>query len=147
MGDLNPEVILGMAAQAPDGMVIIDGEGLIRYWNRGAERIFGFTAAEVDGRSLDVIIPEKHRKRHWDGFQVAMAEGVTKYGDNDLLNVPALTASGGTISIEFSVMLLAGPEGGPGYVAAVIRDVTARRAQERETRKRLMEAAQDRAAS
>lgn len=64
MDKLDPEVILGMAAQAPDGIVIVDGDNLIRYWNRGAERIFGFSAAEADGRSLDVIIPEKHRRRH-----------------------------------------------------------------------------------
>ncbi|WP_406375155.1 PAS domain-containing protein [Streptomyces sp. NBC_00647] len=63
MDKLDPEVILGMAAQAPDGVVIVDSDNLIRYWNRGAERIFGFSAAEADGRSLDVIIPEKHRRR------------------------------------------------------------------------------------
>src|SRR6266540_2519549 len=100
MADLNPEVVLGMAAQAPDGVVIIDHEGLIRYWNRGAERIFGFSPAEVAGRSLDVIIPERHRQRHWDGFHTAMAKGATKYGENDLLAVPAVTADGGTLSIE-----------------------------------------------
>ena len=75
MEDLNPEVVLGMATRAPDGIVIIDGEGLIRFWYRGAERIFGFSAGDVDGRSLDVIIPERHRKRHWDGFQEAMDRG------------------------------------------------------------------------
>lgn len=80
MEDLNPDVVLGMAAQAPDGIVIVDGEGLIRYWNRGAERIFGFTAADVDGRSLDVIIPERHRKRHQEGFEEAMERGTASTG-------------------------------------------------------------------
>ena len=47
MEDFDRELVLGMAAQAPDGIVIIDHEGLIRYWNRGAERIFGYSAAEV----------------------------------------------------------------------------------------------------
>src|SRR3981189_2108514 len=73
--DLDRDVVLGMAAHAPDGIVIIDHEGLIRYWNRGAERIFGYSAAEVAGRNLDVIIPEKHRQRHWDGFVAGLAAG------------------------------------------------------------------------
>lgn len=147
MEELDPEVVLGMAAQAPDGVVIIDREGLIRYWNRGAERIFGYSATEVAGRSLDVIIPERHRQRHWDGFLVAMTNGSTKYGEDDLLSVPALTADGGTVSIEFSVVLLTGSDGSAGHVGAVIRDVTARRAREQEMRRRLVEAAPDRATS
>ncbi|WP_066950332.1 PAS domain-containing protein [Streptomyces lushanensis] len=140
MEDLDPEVVLGMAAKAPDGLVIIDREGLIRYWNRGAERIFGYAAAEVAGRNLDVIIPEKHRKRHWDGFVAAMAAGASKYGDDDLLAVPALTADGSTVSIEFSVVLLTDADGNATHVGAVIRDVTARRAQEKAIRQRLLEA-------
>ncbi|MFF0188161.1 PAS domain S-box protein [Streptomyces sp. NPDC005244] len=138
MAELDPQVVLGMADQAPDGVVIIDREGLIRYWNRGAERIFGFSAAEVDGGSLDVIIPEKHRRRHWEGFGTAMERGTTKYGDADLLTVPALASDGRTLSIEFSVVLLTGNDGTP-YVGAVVRDVTARRAREKEMMRRLAE--------
>ncbi|WRZ89507.1 PAS domain S-box protein [Streptomyces sp. NBC_01007] len=145
MDKLDPEVILGMAAQAPDGVVIVDSDNLIRYWNRGAERIFGFSAAEADGRSLDVIIPEKHRRRHGDGFRTAMEKGATKYGEADLLTVPALAADGRTLSIEFSVVLLAGGDGA-SYVGAVIRDVTARRAREREMMRRRSETGADRAA-
>ncbi|MFJ5219611.1 PAS domain S-box protein [Streptomyces sp. NPDC088354] len=132
MEDLDPEVVLGMAAQAPDGIVITDREGLIRYWNHGAERIFGFPAAEVTGHSLDVIIPERHQQRHWDGFQKSMVSGTTKYGDDDLLTVPAVGAGGRKLSIEFSVALLNDAEGQPGWVGAVIRDVTERRAKEKE---------------
>ncbi|MDX3078097.1 PAS domain-containing protein [Streptomyces sp. MI02-7b] len=140
MKDLNPDVVLGMAAQAPDGVVIIDREGLIRYWNHGAERIFGFPAAEVTGRSLDVIIPERHRQRHWDGFQKSMATGSTQYGDDDLLTVPAVGAGGRKLSIEFSVVLLNDADGQPGHVGAVIRDVTARRAKEKELYRQVADA-------
>ncbi|MFF7449045.1 MULTISPECIES: PAS domain S-box protein [unclassified Streptomyces] len=139
MEDLNPDVVLAMADQAPDAIVIVDGEGLIRYWNRGAERVFGFPAADVAGRSLDVIIPERHRKRHQQGFEEAMERGYSKYGDADLLNVPALAADGRKLSIEFSVVLLPGPDGST-YVGAVIRDVTARRERERELMRRRAEA-------
>jgi PAS domain S-box-containing protein len=132
-----------MVAQAPDGVVIVDREGLIRYWNRGAERIFGYSAAEVAGRNLDVIIPEKHRQRHWDGFRTAMAHAASRYGEDDLLAVPAVTADGRTVSIEFSVVLLTDSDGSASHVGAVIRDVTARRARDQEMRRRLQEAAPD----
>ncbi|WP_327352033.1 PAS domain-containing protein [Streptomyces sp. NBC_01304] len=145
MADLDPAVVLGMADQAPDGIVIVDREGLVRYWNQGAERIFGWSAAEVAGRSLDLIIPEKHRRRHHDGFVAAMASGTSRYGADDLLAVPALTASGATVSIEFSVVLLTAADGTASHVGAVIRDVTARRAQEKEVRRRLLETASSRA--
>ncbi|WP_329125577.1 PAS domain-containing protein [Streptomyces sp. NBC_01465] len=141
MEELNAGVVLAMAAEAPDGIVIVDSEGLIRYWNQGAERIFGYTAAEITGRGLDVIIPEKHRKRHDDGFTAAMASGTSRYGADDLLAVPALTADGTTVSIEFSVVLLTDADGKASHVGAVIRDVTARRAQEKEIRRRLLETA------
>ncbi|MCX5126316.1 PAS domain-containing protein [Streptomyces sp. NBC_00347] len=131
MTELDPEVVLGIAARAPDGLVIVDREGLIRYWNRGAERIFGYSAAEVAGRSLDLIIPEKHRKRHGDGFVTAMAQGASRYGEADLLAVPAEGADGRRLSIEFSVVLLTGPDGAATHCGAVIRDVTARRAREK----------------
>jgi PAS domain S-box-containing protein len=134
---LEPEVVLQVAADAPDGVVIIDHEGVIRYWNRGAERIFGHPASAMTGSSLDVIIPERLRQRHWDGFRAAMARGSTKYGDDDLLAVPAIVADGRTVSIEFSVVLLVDGNGNVHHVGAIIRDVTARRAAEQDTRRRL----------
>lgn len=131
MTELDPAVVLDMAAGAPDGLVIVDREGLIRYWNRGAERIFGYSAEEVAGRSLDLIIPEKHRERHGDGFVTAMQRGVSRYGEADLLSVPAVGADGRRLSIEFSVVLLPGPDGAAAHCGAVVRDVTARRAREK----------------
>lgn len=121
---------------APDGVVIVDREGTIRYWNRGAQRIFGFDAAEAVGSSLDVIIPERLRERHWEAFTTAVAKGESRYGADDLLAVPALRADGERISIEFTVVLVPG-EDGIRYVGAVIRDVTERRARETELRRRL----------
>ncbi|WTX76938.1 hypothetical protein OG788_35630 [Streptomyces sp. NBC_00647] len=73
-----------------------------------------------------------------------MEKGATKYGEADLLTVPALAADGRTLSIEFSVVLLAGSDGA-SYVGAVIRDVTARRAREREMMLRRSETGADRA--
>lgn len=141
MEELDPEMVLRMVAGAPDAVVIIDNEDLIRYWNRGAERIFGYPASEVVGTTLEVVIPKRLRQRHRDGFMAAMARGSTKYGEADLLAVPAIAADGRTISIEFGVVLLAGADSTIHYVGAIIRDVTERRDRELELRRRLGESA------
>src|SRR3546814_10063811 len=73
----------------PDAVIVSDAEGIIRLWNAGAERIFGFPAAEALGRSLDIIIPERLRERHWSGYAETMRTGVTRYGAGALLSVPA----------------------------------------------------------
>ena len=112
-------------AAAGDAIVIADGEGRILTWNKGAEAVFGYPEAEAVGASLDLIIPERLRARHWDGFHQTMKTGKTRYA-NSLLAVPAQRRDGSRISIEFTVTLLPGPDGTPEAIAAVIRDVTAR---------------------
>ena len=90
-------------AEAPDAILYTDKEGVIRFWNRGCERIFGYPAAEAINRSLDIIIPENLRERHWHGYDETMRTGQTKYGGGDLLAVPALRKDGTRLSIEFSI--------------------------------------------
>jgi PAS domain S-box-containing protein len=121
-----------------DAVCVCDKAGTITFWNPGAERMFGFSKAEAEGASLDIIIPEKQRKRHWDGYFVTMESGVTKYG-NDVLRVPALTRSGATISIAFTVAMLLGDDGKPNAIASVMRDETEKFNKERALRKRLAE--------
>ena len=87
---------------ASDAIIATDRDGNITFWNPGAERIFGFTAGEANGQSLDLIIPENLRARHWDGFRHTMATGTSRYGHGDLLSVPGLTKEGGRISVEFT---------------------------------------------
>jgi hypothetical protein len=102
-----------------------DTDGVIRLWNRGVEEIFGWTAEEAIGRSMDLIIPEKHRNPHNGGYSQVMKTGVTKY-DRTALAVPALTKDGRRISIEFSVVLLKDPYGEAVGVAAFLRNITER---------------------
>ena len=77
-------------ARAADAIIVADADGIIRLWNEGAARIFGFAAAEALGQSLDLIIPEGLRARHWAGFNQTMATGESRYGGGDVLAVPAL---------------------------------------------------------
>ena len=108
-----------------DGMLFADREGIIRLWNTGAETIFGYSAREALGQSLDLIIPEKLRERHWEGYYTVMDTGETRYG-KELLKVPALRKDGKRLSIEFSILLVRDPQNEIVGSAAVIRDVTER---------------------
>ena len=121
-----------------DAIVVADASGAINLWNPAAEHLFGFTPAEVLGNSLDLIIPERLRERHWAGYGKTMASGETRYA-HDLLRVPAVHKDGRTLSIAFTVGLLFGPQREVIGIVAVIRDETTRYAEERNLRKRLAE--------
>ena len=123
---------------AHDAIIFADREGIIRLWNLGAEAIFGYSAAEAVGQSLDLIVPENLRKRHWEGYRKVMATGKTKYGKGTLA-VPAITKSDDRISIEFTIVMVTSDSGEPQGTAAVIRDVTERWQKQKELKKRLKE--------
>ncbi|HKI51878.1 MAG TPA: PAS domain S-box protein [Geothermobacteraceae bacterium] len=110
--------------QAPDAVLFSDREGLIRLWNRGAELIFGYSAAEALGQSLDLIIPERLRGRHWEGYHRVMETGQSRYGTG-LLSVPALHKDGRQLSCAFSIVMLKDEQGTPIGVASIMRDGTA----------------------
>jgi PAS domain S-box-containing protein len=110
----------------PDAVVFADAEGTIRFWNRGAERIFGFAEAEALGRSLDIIIPENLRQRHWEGYRETMRTGRSRYGAGDVLAVPGLRKDGSRVSIEFTIVPFRDEGGRMAGIAAVLRDVTER---------------------
>ena len=120
----------------PEAVIFADRQGVVRLWNRGAETMFGYAASEALGRSLDLIIPERFRARHWEGYHQVMATGVTRYGQR-LLAVPAMRKDGRRISIEFSIALLKDERGEVAGALAIVRDVTARWEAERELRARL----------
>ncbi len=125
-----------IAEDSPIGILYADRDGMIRFWNRGAELIFGHTAQDAIGQSLDLIVPEKQRPRHWEGWNRVMETGVTKYG-SDVLAVPALRKDGTRISIEFYILLLRAPDGELRGAVAMVQDVTARWQQQKELRSRI----------
>jgi PAS domain S-box-containing protein len=121
-----------------DGVVVCDAGGAIVFWNAAATRIFGFTQADALGQSLDLIIPQRQQQRHWDGYHKTMATGATRYG-SDVLRVPALHKEGKPLSIAFTVALVRAADGSVSGIAAVVRDDTARWAEERALRARVRE--------
>jgi PAS domain S-box-containing protein len=130
--DLRATLVRNMA----DAVLIADPEGNIAFLNDAATCLFGWSASEAAGASLDLIIPERLRDRHWEGWNKVMQTGVTRYGDQ-LLEVPAAHRDGQRLSIAFTVSLLTGDTGEVAGVAAVVRDDTERWQQRRATRNEL----------
>jgi PAS domain S-box-containing protein len=122
---------------SPDAILISDHAGTVRYWNAAAERVFGFRVTEALGLSMNLIIPERLRARHWAGWEATIRTGVTRYGEGQLLAVPALHKDGRQISIEFSIQLVKDADGHIEWVVAVIRDVTERYGREKALRAQL----------
>lgn len=122
--------------KAQDAVIFADRDGIVRLWNSGAEIIFGYPPEEALGKTLDLIIPEKLRDRHWEGYHRVMETGVTRYG-KEVLAVPGICKDGSRVSIEFTIVLLADENENPFGTAAIIRDVTERWQREKEMKRRL----------
>ena len=136
---MNPQIDPAAVVTAiGDAVIVSDVQGNVTVWNPAAERLFGWTAAEAMGQSMEMIIPERLRKRHWEGYDKSMQTGQTKYA-HDLLRVPAVDKAGRALSIAFTVFMLFGPDGKPTACGSVIRDETDRFAQDRALRKRIAE--------
>lgn len=118
------ELAVGIIANAPDAILYTDRHDIIRYWNAGCERIFGFSSAEALDQPLAIIIPETLRERHNRGHAETMRTGHTKYGKGDLLAVPALRKDGKRISVEFSLIPFRDANNDMRGIAAIMRDVT-----------------------
>ena len=122
---------------AADAIIAAGADGRIIFWNPAATRIFGFTETEAVGQSLDLIIPERFRARHWEGYARVMATGESRYGEGELLSVPALRKDGATISVEFTIVPLKDEAGAMSGLAAIMRDVTTRFEEMRALRKKV----------
>ena len=134
---LTDQLSAALLASKSDAIIVADAKGVIQLWNPGAERIFGYSAAEAVGQSLDLIIPNALRERHWQGYEQVMQTGSSRYGDGDVLAVPGWRKDGKRISLEFTIVPLHGPDGRLQGMGAVLRDVTARFEELRALRKQV----------
>lgn len=110
----------------PDAIIYADAAGAIRYWNAAATRIFGYSPEEAIGQRLDLIIPERLRGRHWEGWDRVMGGNPSRYGDGALLAVPAARKDGSPLSIEFTILPVRDESGNLSGIAAFLRDGTQR---------------------
>ena len=136
--DMLARALLGTSS---DAIIAADRDGVVRFWNPGAERIFGYTSEDAIGQSLDIIIPERLRTRHWDGYQQVMQGGESRYGHGDILAVPSIRKDGAGISVEFTIVPLTDEAGRLNGVAAIMRDVTKRFEEVRALKRKLADAA------
>jgi|SRR6185312_4294751 PAS domain S-box-containing protein len=120
-------------AQAADAVIFADTEGVIRIWNAGATRTFGFTEQEALGESLDLIVPERLREAHWTGFRRAMQSGVTRLDGRPTMT-RGLHKSGRRLYVEMSFAVVRAVSGVVAGSVAIARDATARYEEQRARR-------------
>ena len=135
--NLPDDLLARLASDSPDAIVYADAAGHIRFWNAAATRIFGFSEDEAMGARLDLIIPERLRARHWEGYDKVMGGAESRYGAGSLLAVPALHKDGKQISIEFTILPVHDDTGKLLGIAAYLRDATARFEEMRALRREL----------
>ena len=134
----DPRLFEAIVEQTPDAIIFSDRDGMIRVWNRGAETVFGFPAAEVIGSSLDIIIPERFRRAHWEGFHQAILHGHTQHC-GQVRTTRSIHKLGHTLYVDLSFGLVTSGAGSVIGSVAVGRDCSARYLSEKALRERLAE--------
>jgi PAS domain S-box-containing protein len=124
--------------QIPDAVIFADREGIVRIWNDGAQAVFGYTAADMLGKGLDVIIPEDLRQRHNQGFDRAMANGHTRLG-NRVMTTRSIQNNESRLYVDLSFAVIKDESGLAIGALAVGRNATERYLSDRALRKRVAE--------
>lgn len=136
MQTTDPHLFEAIALQIPDAVIFADRNGIIRIWNRGAEAVFGFTANEVVGRSLDVIVPERLRPAHWAAFRRAVDDRRTRY-ENQVRTTRSIHKDGRKLYVDLSFGLITDKAGAVVGSVAVGRDGSDRYLAEKALREQL----------
>jgi PAS domain S-box-containing protein len=112
---------------ASDAIITADSSGNILSWNQAATRIFGYDKDEVLGKSLTIIIPDKHKAGHEQGIKRVTGGGETNVIGNTA-ELSGLHKEGGLIPVELSLSTwLIGEE---RFYSGIIRDITERKKDE-----------------
>lgn len=135
-GSISAQLSESILKSIHEALIYADLKGIIQYWNHGSEKVFGFTAAEAVGQSLDIIIPEKLRKAHWDGYEKAIVRGDTISGRGSRIT-RALHKSGQTLYVDMSFAMVRDQSNELIGSLAVARDATERYQEERKLRQQV----------
>jgi len=106
-----------------DGILSITDRGIVIFWNKGAEAMFGYAAEEMIGRDVTAIIPERFRAAHGKGLIRAASAGKVS-GDGNMTKLIGCRKDGTEIPIEFS--LATWSVRGETFFTAIIRDISDR---------------------
>ena len=134
----DPNTAEALVHQAPDAIVFTDTSGVIRFWNAAATRVFGFSEEQAIGESLDLIIPERFREAHWNGFDRALEARVTKYA-GQALATRSVRSDGVQIYVELSFSIVLDDDGNVLGALSHARDITERFGRDRTARKRIQD--------
>ena len=121
----SPNLLAAIIAQAPDAIIYADGAGAVRLWNHAAEALFGYAEAEIVGKNLDLIIPERFRAAHWIGFNKAVESGAIRNAGR-VLTTRGVRKDGGKIYVDMTFGLVKDASSGVMGVLAMARDCTER---------------------
>ncbi|WOP18171.1 PAS domain S-box protein [Raineyella sp. LH-20] len=116
-----PDLTAAALDQAGDGIIVVDVAGTITHWNHKAEDLFGFTADQAIGRSVEIIIPERLRTDHWHGFDAAMSTGHLAT-DGKPRRTRGLTVDGGKVYVTMTFAVINAPDGTAVGAVAVARE-------------------------
>ena len=108
----------------PRAVIVADTEGVICYWSPGAEALFGHAPPEAIGRTLDLLVPDSHRSRHWVGFRKAMAIS-GKIDPGGIVSVPVRKASGEVERFAVRIVVLTDAWGTSTGAVAVFAPLSA----------------------
>lgn len=133
MPSMDPNLFQAIVEQTLDAIVFADRKGVIQVWNRGAELVFGFGRDEAIGKSLDIIIPERFRRAHWEGYRRAIESGHTRPG-NPVRTTRAIHKDGRKLYVDLSFGVVTGKTGSVIGAVAMGRDCSARYLAERAQR-------------
>lgn len=130
MGALcGPAVYEAAVRHMQEAVVVADVDGIIRVWNRGAEVLFGFSTREAQGSHLSLLVPERFRRAHEEGWRRAIASGQLRT-EGRVLTTRSSHKYGCRLYVDFSFSLLKDGVGAVCGVVAVGRDATARQLDE-----------------
>src|SRR5579871_4337817 len=118
---LHEGAIVELLDAAPDGILVVDGEGRIAFVNEAVERLFGHRPAELVGQPIEVLVPERSRVRHVaDRTAYAAAPRPRPMGLG--LALQGLRRDGSEFPVEISLAPMT--KGAGGLVVAIVRDAT-----------------------
>jgi PAS domain S-box-containing protein len=83
-----------------NAMIVADRDGIIREWNAAAEHIFGYSASEAIGRTLDLIVSEEERDDHWRNYRRVIATNIINYTPDHILDVEGVRKDGSRVILD-----------------------------------------------
>jgi PAS domain S-box-containing protein len=102
--------------------IVADRDGIIREWNLAAERIFGFSAAEAIGQTLDLVVPEEERADHWRNYRRVIATNIINYSPDHILDVEGLRKDGSHVPLDAMLKPIRDPSGRITGITALLRE-------------------------